>query len=142
MKFVIGLTGELVRFSIIITGLAMVLMIKGQVMQGSYGMVQKIRAMPRYETLNQQRIIRMKEKLTIDLDIEWKDGKAEWGRFELEVLHQGLNKPEYKWGFWLYLIHEDETNTTCIDFGNAPDKESCQQACETALKKILAGVKE
>ncbi len=71
----------------------------------------------------------------IDLKIKWVDGKAEYGIFSLFCWMHG--NEEWHWdittGEGGYILAEEE---------DAKSKELAQQACETALRKIICGIKE
>ncbi len=72
------------------------------------------------------------------LDIIWKDGKAEWGIFTLIAGHYPNS---YNWFFEISVVYLNKRQDIARD-ASFEDIELAQQACKTALKKILAGVKE
>lgn len=69
---------------------------------------------------------------SIDLDITWSEGLAEWGNFQLEVQPYG---DEY---YWFIELSECGTEYS----GYKKSQEDCQQACEQALRSIVSGIKQ
>ncbi len=74
----------------------------------------------------------------IELDITWVDGKAEWGEFTLVVEEPVLGTDNKYWLWKLRCVSVEHT----VKMEPAKTQELAVQACETALKKILAGVKD
>jgi len=71
---------------------------------------------------------------SIDLNIEWVDGRASWGIFKLVII--GSKDSPYH-----YQILFGGSNIFFVDDPH-PTQELAQQAATTKLKKILTGVKE
>ena len=74
---------------------------------------------------------------SIDLDITWVDGKAEWGIFELGIWQPG--------NCWWWKIQAGTINnsmaTLAICKEEMKSESVAQQACGKALRSIVCGVK-
>lgn len=71
---------------------------------------------------------------SIDLNLVWADGKAKWGGLTLECLPAGDDSGDWEW---------EIDGTKCpIKHGSGQSESNVKQACATALRKILTGVKE
>lgn len=71
----------------------------------------------------------------IDLNIEWVDGKAEWGQFNMQII-DALDGRKSIYEYRLFL------RSYVAKAGRENKKELAQQACEKALRGIITGVKE
>ncbi len=78
--------------------------------------------------------VKMKEEISIELDIQWRNGKAEWGRWTLKAERFGDTKG-FCWELYLddTLIDENEDGVG--------SQELAQQESEKALKRIITGQK-
>lgn len=74
----------------------------------------------------------------IDLKLDWVDGKAEWGDFELYISD---SKTAFHKKYWHLYLHTSQIQCI-IRLGHIRGKRNAQQACESALKRILTGQKE
>ncbi len=71
---------------------------------------------------------------SIDLKLNWVDGEARWGDFFLLIIN-ALDGRKSVYDYRLYLKNKE------IQRGREAKPELAQQACESALKRIVCGVK-
>jgi len=80
----------------------------------------------------------------IDLKLDWRDGKAEWGDWRLQVRYTPETEEfYYQWdGSVIFYDKDEDYKNTVKQIIPVDTQELAQAACESALKKIICGVKE
>ncbi len=89
---------------------------------------------PVYEPNHIKKIIAKLITDNMTLDITWKDGKAEWGEFSLEIINTNEG--------WHWTLYSCGLPAKCGGSRCKLNSEEAAKACETALKKIICGIKE
>lgn len=76
---------------------------------------------------------------SIDLRLDWKDGKSRWGVFKMDAIKELVRPDKYPFRLWIATPERDYNLLSC---GIRGTQDLAIKACEKALRGIITGVKD